>query len=422
MPNKALIELLIELHSAMSTSSVPDDLEPPSFSRSTWAEIDLHALRCNVRELCRIAGNGAPLLAVVKANAYGHGAVPVAHALVGSGVGSGDAEPESRVRMLGVASVDEGIHLREAGIEAPILLLSAILPGEAHAAVRAGLVPTVFTREVAAAVNEAGAMMGRTAPMHVKIDTGMNRLGVWHCEAPAFYRSLAAFPHLRVTGIYTHFACADEPDDTMTAEQMRAFEAALRECGVWPRRLAGLPPQEMVIHASNSAALLRYPAAAYDMVRPGIALYCASPPQCVEGKAISLRPVMTLKARITRVATVPSGAPVSYGATWRAAGSARIATVSVGYADGYPRRLSNRAAVLIRDTRCPVVGRVTMDQILVDCTRLAPDIRIGEVVTLFGQGLPVEEIAAWAETISYEILCGVAHRVPRVYIDATDIE
>ncbi|MBV9865993.1 MAG: alanine racemase [Abitibacteriaceae bacterium] len=392
----------------MSPSLLVDELESTSFSRPTWVEIDLEALRSNLHALQTTLGP-AQVLAVVKANAYGHGAVPIAHTLLApSSIPPVSPGRDARaVDMLGVASVDEGLQLREAGISVPILLLSAILPGEARTAVRNGLLPTVFTREVALALNEAGAAEHRVAEAHLKIDTGMGRLGVWHQEAAAFYHWLRALPHLRISGIYTHFACADAPDDAMTEAQARAFEVALRECG----DLSG-----MTIHGANSAAALRYPQARWDMVRPGLTLYGVSPLREMMPVPVELRPVMTFKSRITHIKTVPAGATVSYGATWQATQPTRIATVPVGYADGYPRRLSNRAKVFINDVCCSVVGRVTMDQILVDCTHLGVNPQVGDNVTLFGAGLPVQDVAAWAETIPYEILCGIAHRVPRVYL------
>ncbi|HVF10283.1 MAG TPA: alanine racemase [Abditibacteriaceae bacterium] len=389
----------------MPTPHSTGDPQPPHFSRPAWAGIDLEALQSNVRELSRVLEPSTGILAVIKANAYGHGAVPIARALLDQT----STSPSSRVQMLCVASVDEGLQLRAAGIAAPILLLSAILPDEAYSAVAARLTPTVFTRELAAALDAAGGVLGCVAEAHLKIDTGMGRLGIWHCEAPAFYASLQEYSRLRVTGIYTHFACADEPVDAMTTVQSAAFQSALRECCITESSASG----RSVIHACNSAALLRYPQAHGDCVRPGLALYGVLP---TATSGTGLRPVMTLKARLTSVKTVAVGATISYGATWRAQRPSCIATVPVGYADGYPRSLSNRAQVLVRGTLCPLVGRVTMDQILIDCTNLVPNVEVGESVTLFGSDLPVADVAAWAGTIPYEILCGIAPRVPRVYV------
>jgi alanine racemase len=383
----------------MSTASSQDDLQPRTFSRPTWADIDLDALRSNVRALHQQAR--VPLLGVVKANAYGHGAVAVARTLL----------DEEAVTMLAVASVDEGLRLREAGLNAPLLLLSAMLPDEANAAVQLDLTPTVFTLEVARAVSQAAGEARRIAPIHFKIDTGMTRLGVWHEDAAALLRAVLALPNLRVEAIYTHLACADEEDDTFSATQLQAFGRALIACHAVLREYSAPP---IFVHAANSAATLRYGSARFDRVRPGLALYGVSPLP-LNQPAPELRPVMSLRSRVTHVRDVAPGTAVSYGATWRASQPSCLATVPVGYADGYARRLSNRAQVLVRGRRCPVVGRVTMDQIIVDCSPLKPRAQIGEPVMLWGEGLPVEEVARWAETIPYELLCAVSRRVPRVY-------
>jgi len=373
-----------------------DFTDAPTFSRPIWAEVDLAALRSNFETLAALGpGN---MLAVVKANAYGHGAAASARALM---------EGPVRPAMLAVASVDEGLQLRDAGVTAPILLLSAILPAEARDAVRAGLTPTVFTAEVAAALDAAGRAEGRVAEAHFKIDTGMARLGAPTEEAAGLWKSFRAFPNLRIGGVYTHFACADEEDDPMSVGQVSAFREFLDECGI--------RSGEVLVHAANSAAQLRYPEARFAPARCGISLYGALPSAFSNPFGVALRPVMSLRARVTHVRTVRAGTSISYGATWRAARDSRIATVPAGYADGYPRSLSNRGQVLVRGQRCPVVGRVTMDITLVDITELGAGVGLGEAVTLFGSGLLAEEVAAWAGTIPYEIFTGVAARVPRVY-------
>lgn len=364
-----------------------------SFSRPNWAEIDLDALRHNAQIL---AAHVAParLVGVIKAGAYGHGALEVAQTL----------EKLPAVAMLGVASVDEARLLRDNGITAPILLLSAILPEEAPAVVQLNLTATVWSPEVAAALNRAAAAENRRVPIHFKVDTGMSRLGASWCQANQAFRDVASNCHLEITGLYTHFACADEDDD-FTAIQLQRFREFCAE----------IPLEGAVLrHTANSAGALRYPAAHFDLVRPGIALYGAHP--CPElGPEFDLRPVMTWKARITALKKVAHGQSVSYGATWSASRDSDIAVVPVGYADGYLRALSNRGEVFLNGARCPVVGRVTMDQIMVDVTGVSS--QIGDEVTLFGQNLPVEEVAAQAQTISYELLCAVSNRVPRVYIN-----
>jgi alanine racemase len=268
--------------------------------------------------------------------------------------------------------------------------------------------------------------------VHVKIDTGMHRLGVWHEEAAQFFESLPQYPWLQVQGVFTHFACADEAEDDMTSRQMKYFEAALQACHVASR-------SGTILHSANSAAFLRYPQTHFDMARPGIALYGILPSETLSKTWPDLRPVMSLRARVTDVKNIAVGESVSYGARWVAKRPSIIATVPVGYADGYPRALTNRAQVLVRGRRVPVIGTITMDQILLDVTDLQPNIQSGEIVTLWGRDetlppansgaglatsaaeraaiLPVEEVAAWAHTIPYELTCGVAARVPRVYLN-----
>ena len=377
----------------------------PSFSRPLWAEIDLGALRHNVR--CLRSRNGGLIFPVLKANAYGHGVITCAEAL----------QPDLQKReMFCVASVDEGIKLRTAGIAAPILLLSALLPEEAEVCVEYGLTATISSLELANALNNAAQKQQKDhACAHFKIDSGMGRLGVAPQDAANLWHLISQLTHLQITGIYTHFACADEDEDEMTCEQNELFKKTLAHCGIdWHDKNQTHP----ILHAANSAATWRHPFAAFDAVRPGISIYGVSP---FASKVLSatlhaaLRPVMQLKAKVTLTKQLPLGASVSYGATWRAKKSARLAVIPMGYADGYHRSLSNCGKVLLRDQLCPIVGRVTMDQSIVDVTALDPLVQIGEEITVWGDGLPVEEIAALAGTIGYEMLTGVAARVPRVF-------
>ncbi len=365
-----------------------------SFSRPNWAHINLDFLRHNARVL---AQNAAParLICVVKANAYGHGALPVAQTL----------SELDFVEMLAVASVDEGAELRAGGIEKPILLLSALLPAEVETAARAELTPTIWTSELAAAWNDVARKIGRVLPAHFKVDSGMARLGVHWCEAPNRWRELQRFQNIEWRGVYTHMACADDENDELTMLQLQRFERFTDEANIGAHVLK---------HTGNSATQLRYKRSHFDAVRPGLALYGAHPCADLCDKT-ELKPVMTRLSRVTAIHEVNAGATVSYGATWRAARDSQIAVVACGYADGYLRALSNRGEVLIGGARCPVVGRVTMDQILVDVTDAPKNVDIGAQVTLWGEGLPVEEVATRADTISYELLCAVSARVPRVY-------
>ena len=352
-------------------------------------------MRHNARVL---AANAAParLICVIKANAYGHGAVPIAQTL--------SALPF--VEMLATASVDEGAELRTAGLEIPILLLSALLPAEVEAAAQHDLTPTIWTRELAVAWNDAAQKENRPLSAHFKVDTGMARLGVGWREAAARWRELQEFSHVQWRGVYTHLACADDENDELSALQLQRFEQFLSEANIGA---------DVTKHAGNSATQLRYKSAHFDAVRPGLALYGAHPYADSCDAQSELKPVMTRFSRVTALREVAAGQSVSYGATWRAPRDSRVAVVACGYADGYLRALSNCGEVTIQGARFPVVGRVTMDQILVDVTAASSDIGIGDEVILWGAGLPVEEVAMRAGTISYELLCAVSARVPRVY-------
>lgn len=368
-------------------------------SRPTWAEIDLDAIAFNARQIQQIVGEQVKLLAVVKANAYGHGIVPVVKALLSAGVSD-----------FCVASVDEGMELREAGIDAPVLVLSATLPEESEAIVELDLTPTVASFEVAESLNCAAERTGKPLNVHVKVDTGMGRFGVWYEEAEEFIARVTALPCLRLQGVLTHYSSADEDDLTVTVRQTNLF-AQLRE-----RLLKrwNVP----TFHAANSAAVLRLPESHFDAIRPGLALYGVYPCERVTEVATTLRPAMSLKTCITFLKRVPAGCALSYGGTYVTPQPTTIAILPIGYADGYPRSLSNRGVVLVRGRRCPVVGRVTMDSILIDVGAIE-DVRVGEEAVIIGEQhgarLTVEEVAALAGTIPYEILCGIGQRVPRVY-------
>lgn len=368
-------------------------------SRPTWAEIDLDAIAFNARQIQQIVGERVKLFAVVKANAYGHGMAPVVKTLLSIGVSD-----------FCVASVDEGIVLREAGIDAPVLVLSATLPEESEAMVEFDLTPTVSSLVVAASLNRAAERCGKPLNVHVKVDTGMGRFGVWHEEAAEFIARVTALPHLRLQGVLTHYSRAEGEDLTPTIRQTTLF-ARLRE-----RLLKrwNVP----TFHAANSAAALRLPESHFDAIRPGLALYGVSPLQTSILNPQPLRPAMALKTRIVFLKRVPAGFSVSYGGTYITPQPTTIAILPLGYADGYPRSLSNRGVALVRGQRCPVVGRVTMDTIMVDVGSVE-GVELGEEVVVFGEQnsvrLPAEEVAALAGTIPYEILCGIGQRVPRIY-------
>jgi alanine racemase len=370
--------------------------------RRAWAEIDLAAIEHNVGVLRQVAAPSG-LWAVVKADGYGHGAERVARAALRAGAAG-----------LCVALVDEGVALRRAGIDAPILVLSQQPVGELPGLLHASLTPTVYTAAFAAALAGAARDADVTGcGVHVKVDTGMQRVGV----APGDLRALldavdALAPTLRLDGIFTHLACADEPEAAANEEQLAAFDAVLAELGERRPRL---------VHAANSAACLALPAARRSFVRAGIAIYGISPGEGVDALVGELRPAMSLRARVSHVKAVRAGSHVSYGWRHRFEHDTVVATVPLGYADGVPRRLGTLpdragAHVLIGGRRCPIVGVVTMDQFLVDVGALP--VGVGDEVVLIGEQGDVRIRAEdWADrlgTIGYEIVCGIGPRVPRV--------
>jgi len=368
-----------------------------------WVEVDCGAIAHNVRALRRVLG-ACELLAVVKADAYGHGAVTVARAALAAGAS-----------WLAVATVPEGAELRAAGIDAPILLLGAVNTAAEAIAVRQWqLEPTLCTAQQAQAF--AAALAGATDPLpvHLKLDTGMSRLGTLWTEAVEFARGVAQLPELAIASVYSHLATADDPDPrTMHLQHQRYRDAiaAIRAAGIEPPRL----------HLANSAATLSGdPSLHYDMVRVGLALYGLFPGEHLRG-TVPLRPALQVKARVTQVKTIPAGAGVSYGHRFVAPQPTRIAVVGIGYADGVPRNLSGQLQAIARGRKVPQLGAVTMDQIIFDVSTV-PEIAAGETVVLLGSA-GGETISAddWAEqlgTISWEILCGFRHRLPRVPIAA----
>ncbi|MGI8493469.1 MAG: alanine racemase [Acidimicrobiales bacterium] len=377
--------------------------DDPGGFRPAWAEIDLDALRHNAGVLAGVA-SPARLCAVVKADGYGHGAVEVAEAALAGGASG-----------LAVALVEEGCQLRDAGVEAEVLLLSEPPPEAMEEVVASRLVPTLYTEQGVGAL--ADAARGRSGddpvPVHIKVDTGMHRVGVQPAGVLDLAGAIVAQPSLRLEGIFTHLAVADEIDDPYTAEQLRAFDRVLAELAV-----VGIRPAQR--HAANSAGMLWHPEARYDLVRCGIAIYGLAP--CDAGRAhleeLGVRPVLSLKARVSHVKRLQPGQRLSYGLRYQLGEPAVVATVPIGYADGVTRRLSAAGGeVLIRGRRRPIAGTVTMDQILVDCGD--DSVEIGEEVVLIGaQG--DDRLSAWdwarrVDTIAYEVVCGLGPRIPRRY-------
>jgi len=363
--------------------------------RRCWAEIDLQAWHHNVAAVRAQVGPRVKVMGVVKANAYGHGVGLAARALTG------------HVEMFGVANVTEAEELRAYVADVPIFILGPALPDEQAQIVAARFIPTISTLDEARAFDALS--QGDPLPVHLKLDTGMGRIGIWESEAVSVARQIQALPGLAITGLASHLPVADE-DDAFTRDQLARFHRDVAE-------LRALGLDQPVVHIENSAGIIGYPAQAGDMVRAGLMLYGSAP---LEEFQPRLRAVMTWKTRVTLVRTAPAGHGISYGRTFITPAPMRVATLAAGYADGYQRHLSNRGAeVLIRGRRCPVLGRVTMDQIVVDISAL-PDVAAGEEVVLLGrQGneeILAAELARKSGTIPWEIFTSVGRRVERVAI------
>ena len=372
--------------------------------RNTWAEISLDAIEHNTRWFLGQLAAPTRMMAVVKADGYGHGAVEVARTAIGAGAG-----------MLGVAFLDEAVQLREAGITSPILLLGYTPPQSVEAAIRHNVTLTVFTDDVMKEIIECAERLKRKARIHLKIDTGMSRVGVTsEEEALSLAMKAKASSFVVVEGIFTHFADADNEDATFTELQFERFIQVIRsleEQGItFPIR-----------HCCNSAGTLRYPHMHLDMVRVGISLYGLSPSPAMSERVKPLRQAMQFRTRVAALKRLSPNTPIGYGCTYTTECDSLIATIPVGYADGLPRLLSNRGCALIRGRKVPLVGNVCMDQVMLDVTDV-PGIEAGEEVVLFGQSagivLSADDLASLTGTIGYEIVCQVGKRVPRIYMNA----
>ena len=372
---------------------------------STWVEVDLDAFAANLRAIKTRAGAACGILLVVKADAYGHGAVEMVRAAEAEGVAA-----------LGVATLHEGIQIRQAGCRLPIIVLSPLLPSEIREAIAHQLDPTVCDPDFALTLSAEAQRSGRAVRCHVEIDTGMGRIGVLEADAERFIERLSGLPGLRLGSVYTHFPDADSTDLAFSRDQVSRF---LDIVGRLEAR--GLKPARR--HAANSAGFLNLPESRLDWVRVGLLAYGHAPPRARE--AIDLTPVMALKSRLVQVRELPAGAPISYGRTFVTTRPTRTGVVAVGYGHGYSWLLSNRGRMLVDGRRVPILGRVTMDLTMVDLTD-TPGARVGDEVVLFGgsagsgrpgdAALPLEEVAAWSETIPYEIMCTIGKRVARIYV------
>jgi alanine racemase len=369
--------------------------------RPTVAEIDLGALQRNLARFRQRVGQSVAVFGVVKADAYGHGAVPVGRAL------------EPLCNALAVSLVEEGLELRAAGIRAPIFVLGAYYNRHQDDVIAQRLTPVVYDVGDLERFGAVAARRGRRIDVHVKIDTGMSRLGVSVDELPAVLARFDDLSALRLAGLCTHFASADLPDASATEQALDRFEGCIEQA-----RRAGFT--DLAHHAANSAAAIRFPRARFAAVRPGLALFGAMPSRHVA--IADLEPALRLSTRIMALHDIPVGTPVSYGGLWRAARPSRIATLPVGYADGYPRHVRD-ACALVGGRRVPIVGAVCMDMLMIDVTDVPQaDVGLGAIVTLIGRDgdeqISVDDVAGWAGTLNYEILCGISKRVPRILRDA----
>ncbi|UCE19300.1 MAG: alanine racemase [Gemmatimonadota bacterium] len=371
---------------------------PKTPARPAWVEVDLHAIAQNLTALRQKVGP-RKIMGTVKANAYGHGLVEVAKFL-----------ENEKIDMLGVSILDEAEDLRRAGITTPILIMGTILPEEADRALELDVTPTLNSFNVAKSLAGAARERGRRVRAHVKIDTGMGRFGELPPAAIDYVSRLQAHEYLEIEGIYTHFPGADVQNDPFTRRQIETFKRIIDQL---TERGFYIPIQ----HAANSSAILNYPESYFTMVRPGDTLYGLYPSERVE-KNLLLRPALSWKSKILTLKRVPQGWSISYGRTYITPTEKKIAIIPVGYADGYNRHLSNKGQVLIHGRRAPIIGLVCMDQFMVDVTDI-PDVTAGDEVVLIGkqagEKITVDDLARQLGTINYEIICGISHRVPRMY-------
>jgi len=369
--------------------------------RPVWAEVDLETVRDNVRQIRRFIGNGPEIMAVVKAEAYGHGAVATAKTALKAGA-----------TRLGVSLPEEGILLREAGIEVPVLIFGPLLEDQAEPVCAFNLTPTITGKAGARALSIEAGRRNQKVGVHIKVDTGMGRVGVLPGEVLPLVRKISALPNLEIEGIYSHFATADGEDLAYARRQLNVFHQViddLQEHG-WEIPLK---------HMANSGAIMNLPESYFDLVRAGVILYGLYPSDKVPRGRLPLRPALTLKARVTQVRRVPPGTGISYGRIYHTKKETTIITLPIGYADGWTRLLTNKARVLFKGNSFPLVGRICMDQCMADVGDTP--VEVGEEVVLIGrQGdeeITVDEVAALLGTINYEIVCMLSDRVPRIYLN-----
>ena len=383
----------------MKTDTIARKAGTAFYRGPTWVEVDLDAIAHNVQQLRNHLEPHTEIMAVIKANAYGHGAVMIARTVL-----------ENGATRLAVHRVIEGLQLRQAGIDAPVLILGGSLPMEAKTIVSYDLTPTVISSEGASSLAKEAKSQRKIIPVHIKVDTGLGRFGLMPEEVIEFAKYLAQFDNLQLEGVYTHFATADEMDKTYTYYQFKLYQQVLDV----------LTKEDFSIslrHVANSAAALDLPEMHLDIVRCGIVIYGVYPSAQVN-HSIPLRPALALKSRVVQVRTLPAGSSISYGRTYVTNRPITVALVPIGYGDGYHRLISNRGVVLVRGQRASILGRICMDQLVVDVSGIVGLKQNEEAVLIGRQGndeIRVDEVAAWAETINYEVVANIAPRVARVY-------
>lgn len=362
----------------------------------TFAEIDLDAILNNFNELKKCVSDNTKICAVIKADGYGHGSVVLAELL------------KDKADYFAVATVDEAIELRNAGIRTPVLILAYTHDDDNVLLIENDISMTVFTLDSAINIQRAAQITGKRAKIHIAIDTGMTRIGFsLNHESVNAIKTISEMPEIEIQGIFSHYACADMTDKTTSEMQSKRFKSFIKLCEV---NGIDFP----VKHICNSAAISEL-SEHFDMIRMGISLYGLYPSEEVDKSKVDLIPAMTLKSHITHIKEVPAGEGISYGHTYKTTESRRIATVSAGYADGYPRALSNVGKVIVKGKFAPITGRVCMDQFMIDVTDI-PDTQIDDEVILFGKdSISAEDIGNMSMSFNYEVVCGVSRRIPRVY-------
>jgi alanine racemase len=367
------------------------------YYRPTWAEVNLGKIAHNFAQIKKLLAPKVKVMVCVKADAYGHGLIPVAKKLISCGAD-----------FLGVASIDEGIALRENHIQAPVLILGMILNRDIEPLFRYNLTPTVCTKELALAIDSLGRSIGRKINVHIKVDTGMGRLGILYKDAPRFIKKVHQMRCVNIEGIFTHFPLADS-DSRFTLRQIGMFGELVKKLNHTGIRIP-------LMHTANSMGVIGYKSSHFNMVRPGLAIYGLYPKADLK---IRLKPVLSLKTKIIFTKNVPPGYGISYGHDYITKKATKIITLPIGYGDGYPRTLSNRAPVLIQGRRLLISGRICMDQIMVDVGDMK--VEVGDEIVLIGtqvaNKISAEELATLAQTIPYEIVCGLGNRIPRIYLD-----